>query len=125
MLTMRTLEVSDMNLLDAGITALMGYAVVFVGLVLLMAVVTLLGQAMMAGRKEKQAEAPAAPPPRRFCRREQRPAPTTRTFPKPCRHLPLPAGLPFCPRGAGHKPKFAQLREGFWLTMPRRMFILY
>ena len=62
MLTMRTLAVSDMNLLDAGITALMGYAVVFVGLVLLMAVVTLLGRAMMAGRKEKQAEAPAAPP---------------------------------------------------------------
>ena len=63
MLTMRTLAVSDMNLLDAGITALMGYAVVFVGLVLLMAVVTLLGRAMMAGRKEKQAEAQAAPPP--------------------------------------------------------------
>ena len=63
MLTMRTLAVSDMNLLDAGITALMGYAVVFVGLVLLMAVVTLLGRAMMASRKEKQAEAPAAPPP--------------------------------------------------------------
>ncbi len=49
----------------AGITALLGYAVVFFGLVLLLVVVTLLGKAMVASRK-KAAPAigqPAAPAP--------------------------------------------------------------
>ena len=60
MLTMRTLAVSDMNLLDAGITALMGYAVVFVGLVLLMAVVVAMGRVFIARDKKAAAIKEAA-----------------------------------------------------------------
>ena len=45
---------------EAAITGLLGYAVVFVGLVMLLVVVTLIGKAMTASRK-KTAPAPAAP----------------------------------------------------------------
>ena len=45
---------------DAAITAVLGYAVVFVGLVLLMAVVVIMGKVMSA--KKAQAEAPAHVP---------------------------------------------------------------
>ena len=45
---------------DATITALLGYAVVFFGLILLMIVVTLLGKAFVA--TAKKAAAPAAAP---------------------------------------------------------------
>ena len=44
---------------DAGITALLGYAVVFFGLILLMIVVTLLGKIFVAA--SKKTVAPAAP----------------------------------------------------------------
>lgn len=50
-----------MPLLDAVITALLGYAVVFFGLVLLMAVIIALGKVMTA-RKAAPVPAPAAPP---------------------------------------------------------------
>jgi len=50
----------NMTLGDAGITALLGYAVVFFGLILLMIVVMLLGKAFIAAGK-KPAAAPAAP----------------------------------------------------------------
>lgn len=50
---------------DAGIAAVLGYAVVFVGLVLLMCVVILMGKAMAGTRNNAstpaQAAAPAAP----------------------------------------------------------------
>ncbi|MBR4016773.1 MAG: OadG family protein [Oscillospiraceae bacterium] len=46
---------------DAGITALLGYAVVFFGLILLMIVVTLLGKAFVAAEKKKKAAAPVSP----------------------------------------------------------------
>ena len=46
---------------DAGIVALLGYGVVFLGLVALMTVVILLGKVFMASANRKKAEAPAAP----------------------------------------------------------------
>jgi len=49
-----------MPLIDAIVTALLGYAVVFFGLVLLMAVIIALGKVMTARRAP--APAPAAPP---------------------------------------------------------------
>ena len=45
---------------DATITALLGYAVVFFGLILLMIVITILGKVFVAAGKKKTA-APAAP----------------------------------------------------------------
>ncbi len=52
------LTASRMGIGDAGIAAVLGYAVVFFGLVLLMCVVILMGKAM-AGTRAKKAEAPA------------------------------------------------------------------
>lgn len=64
---MKTLALTAgrMSISDAGIAAVLGYAVVFFGLVLLMCVVIIMGKAM-AGSREKKAEtpvpaAPAAP----------------------------------------------------------------
>ncbi len=48
-----------MPLTEGGITALLGYCMVFFGLVLLMIVVTLLGKVMVASSKKKTAAAPA------------------------------------------------------------------
>ena len=46
---------------DATITALLGYAVVFFGLILLMIVITILGKVFVAaGKKAAKTEAPAA-----------------------------------------------------------------
>lgn len=50
----------DIGLLEAAVTGLLGYAVVFLGLVLLMIVVMLLGKALMGATKK--AEQPAAAP---------------------------------------------------------------
>ena len=47
---------------DAAIVALLGYAVVFFGLILLMIVVTILGKIFTAKANKKKAEAPAAAP---------------------------------------------------------------
>ena len=46
---------------DAALTAVLGYAVVFFGLVLLLAVIFVMGKIMVASRK-KQTAAPAQPP---------------------------------------------------------------
>ena len=56
-------DLENISILNAGIVALLGYAVVFFGLILLMIVVTLLGKAFMAAENKKKAEAPAAPAP--------------------------------------------------------------
>ena len=48
---------------DAGIVALLGYGVVFLGLIALMVVVILLGKAFVAAAGRKKAEAPAAAAP--------------------------------------------------------------
>ena len=47
---------------QAGILALLGYAVVFFGLILLMVVITILGKAFTAKKAPAKAEAPAAAP---------------------------------------------------------------
>ncbi len=56
----------NIGILDAGIVALLGYAVVFFGLILLMIVITLMGKAFQAAEAKKQAAVPAlditAPP---------------------------------------------------------------
>ena len=50
----------NIGILDAGIVAVVGYAVVFFGLILLMAVVVIMGKAFTAKKGEaKKAEAPA------------------------------------------------------------------
>ena len=51
---------TDYTLLEAAVTGLLGYAVVFLGLVLLMIVVMLLGKALM-GAKEGQIVTVSAP----------------------------------------------------------------
>ena len=53
-------DLENISILNAGIVAVLGYAVVFVGLIALMAVVLLLGKAFMAAENKKKAE-PAAP----------------------------------------------------------------
>ena len=50
----------NIGILDAGIVALLGYGVVFFGLILLMIVLTVLGKIFVAaGNKKKAPEAPA------------------------------------------------------------------
>ena len=59
----RAFLVSDMGLGDAGVTALLGYVVVFFGLVLLMGVIAVFGKIMKAEKKPAPAAVatPAAP----------------------------------------------------------------
>ena len=52
----------NIGILDAGVIALLGYSVVFLGLVLLMIVVTVMGKIFMAKDKKAAAAAPAAAP---------------------------------------------------------------
>ena len=53
----------NIGILDAGVIALLGYAVVFFGLILLMVVVTVMGKIFMAkDKKAAAAPAPAAAP---------------------------------------------------------------
>ena len=59
---MLTSTLENMGIGDAGIVALLGYAVVFFGLILLMIVITILGKAFTAKKAPKK-EAAAAPAP--------------------------------------------------------------
>ena len=52
----------NLGILDAGIVALLGYAVVFVGLIMLMIVVMVIGKIFMASEAKKAAKAAAAAP---------------------------------------------------------------
>ena len=53
----------NIGILDAGVVALLGYAVVFFGLILLMIVVMVMGKAFTAKKSQpKKAVAPAAAP---------------------------------------------------------------
>jgi Na+-transporting methylmalonyl-CoA/oxaloacetate decarboxylase gamma subunit len=54
-------EAANMGIGGAGITALLGYSVVFFGLVLLMCVIALFGRIMAQKKKPAPAPAPAAP----------------------------------------------------------------
>ena len=51
----------NLGLVDAGVIALLGYAVVFFGLILLMAVVIALGKAFTAAESRAAAKAESAP----------------------------------------------------------------
>ena len=51
-----------LNIADAGITALLGYAVVFFGIILLMIVVMITGGIFIAAEKRKKAAEPAPAP---------------------------------------------------------------
>ncbi len=51
----------DLNLGTAGLVALLGYLVVFVGLVALMAVVYIMGRIMVASKRKSAASAAATP----------------------------------------------------------------
>ena len=52
----------NIGILDAGIVALLGYAVVFFGLILLMIVVIVMGKIFVAAGNKKKVEKPAAAP---------------------------------------------------------------
>ena len=52
---------SDISAVDAGIVALLGYGVVFVGLIALMAVVIVIGKIFIAADKKKKAAAAQTP----------------------------------------------------------------
>ena len=61
--TTGAVDLVNINIANAGVVALLGYAVVFFGLVLLMGVITLLGKAFVAAEaKAKAAAVPAAAP---------------------------------------------------------------
>ena len=49
----------NIGILDAGIVALLGYAVVFFGLILLMIVVMIIGKCFMVSENKKKAAVPA------------------------------------------------------------------
>ena len=67
----------NIGILDAAIVALLGYAVVFFGLILLMCVIIVMGKAFMAKDKKAAAAAPAAPAPVVAPAAEPEPAPGT------------------------------------------------
>ena len=56
-------DLENISILNAGIVAVLGYAVVFFGLILLMIVITLMGKAFTAAENKKKAAAPAAAAP--------------------------------------------------------------
>ena len=60
---MLTSSLENIGILDAAIVAVLGYAVVFFGLILLMGVITIMGKAFMA-KDAKAANAAAAPTPK-------------------------------------------------------------
>ena len=51
----------NIGILDAALVAVLGYGVVFFGLILLMCVIIIMGKAFMAKDKKAAAAAPAAP----------------------------------------------------------------
>ena len=55
-------DLVNISIANAGIVALLGYVVVFFGLVLLMGVITLLGKAFVAAEAKAKAAAPVAAP---------------------------------------------------------------
>ena len=56
-------ELINISIGDAGIVALLGYIVVFIGLILLMAVIMIMGSIMVSRAKKAQAAAAAAAAP--------------------------------------------------------------
>ena len=60
--TTGAVDLVNINIANAGVVALLGYGVVFFGLILLMGVITLLGKAFQAAESKAKAAAPAAAP---------------------------------------------------------------
>ena len=60
--TTGAVDLVNINIANAGVVALLGYGVVFFGLILLMCVVTLLGKAFQAAEAKAKAAAAAAAP---------------------------------------------------------------
>ena len=54
-------DLVNISIANAGIVALLGYSVVFFGLILLMCVITILGKAFQAAEAKQKAAAAAAP----------------------------------------------------------------
>ena len=67
----------NIGILDAAVVAVLGYAVVFFGLILLMCVIIVMGKAFMAKDKKAAATAAAAPAPAAAPAAEPEPAPGT------------------------------------------------
>ena len=67
----------NIGILDAAVVAVLGYAVVFFGLILLMCVIIVMGKAFMAKDKKAAAAAAAAPAPAAAPAAEPVPAPGT------------------------------------------------
>ena len=67
----------NISILDAAVVAVLGYAVVFFGLILLMGVIIIMGKAFMAKDKKAAAAAAAAPAPAAAPAAEPVPAPGT------------------------------------------------
>ena len=67
----------NIGILDAAVVAVLGYAVVFFGLILLMCVIIVMGKAFMAKDKKAAAAAPAAPVVAAAPAAEPEPAPGT------------------------------------------------
>ena len=61
--TTGAVDLQNISILNAGIVAVMGYAVVFFGLILLMCVITILGKSFQAAGAKAKAAAPAAAAP--------------------------------------------------------------
>ncbi|MBQ8769261.1 MAG: OadG family protein [Oscillospiraceae bacterium] len=60
---MLTALAEKIGIADAGIVALLGYGVVFLGLILLLIVVAILGKAFTSGNKKAEKEPESAPAP--------------------------------------------------------------
>ena len=67
----------NIGILDAAIVAVLGYGVVFFGLILLMCVIIVMGKVFMAKDKKAAATAAAAPAPAAAPAAEPEPAPGT------------------------------------------------
>ena len=67
----------NIGILDAAVVAVLGYSVVFFGLILLMGVIIIMGKAFMAKDKKAAAAAAAAPAPAAAPAAEPVPAPGT------------------------------------------------
>ena len=67
----------NIGILDAAVVAVLGYSVVFFGLILLMGVIIIMGKAFMAKDKKAAAAAPAAPVAAAAPAAEPEPAPGT------------------------------------------------
>ena len=62
-MTMLSASLDNIGILDAGKVALLGYAMVFFGLILLMIVVMIVGKCFVAAENKKKAAAPKVEPP--------------------------------------------------------------